>query len=90
MHPRYGSTVIPSLGGVYTVRDVFDGRAYGYDEDALLLVEIVNPVRRYVAPAGPVACEQFWLANRFRPVRTTSIDIFTQMLEPVPVHEPVA
>ncbi len=64
------------------------------------LVEIVNPVRPYVSLAGPVTCEPFWLAFRFRPVRTTTlggvytirdvfdIDVFTKLLAPVPVREP--
>jgi hypothetical protein len=74
----------PEKGGIYTVREVFDARPHGFDHDALLLVEIVNPVLDYVAPAGPVRCEQFFLAFRFRPLRTTGIDVFTRMLEPVP------
>jgi hypothetical protein len=32
-------------------------------------------------------CEQFFLANRFRPVHATSIDVFTKMLEPEPARE---
>ena len=87
LHPRYVSTVTPRLRAVYTIRDIFDASPYGFDEPALLLVEIVNPVRGYSAPTGPVVCEQFWLASRFRPVRTTSIDIFRAMLEPVPTRQ---
>ena len=80
---------MPTLGGVYTIRDIFDGRIYGHDEPALLLVEIVNPVREYVSHLGRrVTCEPFWLSFRFRPVRATSIDIFTKLLEPVPGREP--
>ena len=89
LHPRYASTVIPRLRAVYTIRDIFDASPYGFDEPALLLVEIVNPVRRYTAPTGQVECEQFWLANRFRPVCTTNIDVFLKMLEPEPTLRPV-
>jgi hypothetical protein len=88
LRPTYASTVTPTLGGVYTVRDIFDASVYGHDEPGLLLDEIVNPVRRYISLAGPCECEQFFLAFRFRPVRTTNIDVFTKMLEPVPVREP--
>jgi hypothetical protein len=75
---------MPRKGGVYTVREVFDARAHGFDHDGLLLDEVVNPVLDWIAPAGPVRCEQFWLTFRFRPVRTTSIDVFTSMLQPAP------
>jgi hypothetical protein len=81
LRPTYASTVTPTLGGVYTVRDIFDASVYGHDEPGLLLVEIVNPVRRYISLAGPCECEQFFLAFRFRPVRTTNVDVFTKMLE---------
>ena len=87
LRPLYARTTIPKVRGVFTIRDIFDCTVYGYDEPGLLLVEIVNPVLPYIAPAGQVRCEQFWLAWRFRPLPTTSIDIFTKMLEPVPVRE---
>jgi hypothetical protein len=74
----------PKKGGIYTVREVFDARPYGFNHDGLLLEEIVNPVLDYIAPAGPVRCEQFFLAFRFRPLRATSIEVFQKMLEPVP------
>jgi hypothetical protein len=64
------------------VRDAFDARPYGFDQDGLLLEEIINPVLDYLAPAGPVRIEQFFLAIRFRPLRTTSVEVFTRMLEP--------
>jgi hypothetical protein len=84
LHPYQGET-IPEMGGIYTVRDMFDAGRYGYHgEDGLLLVEIVHPVRHYLAPAGPVTCEQFYLSFRFRPLRTTGIEALEAMLEPVP------
>jgi hypothetical protein len=86
LRPLYYRTVLPVLGGIYTVRDVFDAAPYGYDDEiGLHLAEVVNPVRRYLCKnRRMVDVEQFWLAFRFRPVRTTNIDVFTAMLEPVP------
>ena len=85
LNPFYRGTMLPLLGAVYTVRHVFDAGRYGYDgEGALLLAEVSNPVRYYMAPAGPVECEQFFLDYRFRPLRSTSIEVFTAMLEPAP------
>jgi hypothetical protein len=89
LHPATAAASVaplarPEKGGIYTMREVFDARPHGFDHDALLLAEILNPVLDYIAPAGPVRCEQFFLAFRFRPLRTTSIDVFTRMLEPVP------
>jgi hypothetical protein len=84
LHPYQGE-VMPKKGGIYTVREVFDAGRYGYEgEDGLLLAEVVNPVRHYIAPAGLVECEQFWLDFRFRPLRWTNIDVFTAMLAPAP------
>ena len=87
--PRYCQTVLPVLGGVYTVRDIFDAAPYGHHGEAgLLLDEIVNSVLPYTACNGePVVVEQFWLGFRFRPVRTTDIEVFERMLEPVPARE---
>ena len=79
--------VLVAVGSIYTVREVIDTRGHGYDEDALLLEEIRNPVRVYVTPAGPVRTEVYFFASRFRPLRTTHIDVFTKMLEPTPVRE---
>ena len=80
----YGDEVRPALGATYTIRAIVPGRPLGYEGDGVLLEEIVNPVRAYEAPTGPVTCEPFFRAWRFRPVRTTSIDVFLRMLEPVP------
>jgi hypothetical protein len=90
MSPRYTDTVIPVLGNIYTIRESFDASPYGYEENGLLLVEIVNPARWYVTPTGRrVECEQFWLAHRFRPMRTTNIDVFLEMLELVRETKPL-
>lgn len=80
----YGDEALPELGATYTIRAIVPGRPLGYEHDGVLLEEIVNPVRVYEAPMGFVTCEPFFHAWRFRPVRTTNIDVFTAMLEPVP------
>jgi hypothetical protein len=87
LHPRYASTAIPVLGAAYTIRAIFDARPYGHDDVGTLLEEVVNPIRRYISQRGPVTVEQFWLAYRFRPLRTTNIDVFLRMLEPEPAVE---
>jgi hypothetical protein len=82
--PWYHATALPQVGGVYKIRHIFDARPFGYDEPGILLVEVVNPVLEYVAPGGDYTGEQFFLASRFRPLHDTNIEVFTQMLEPVP------
>jgi hypothetical protein len=78
--PKY-----PKRGAVYTVRAIVVCTDRGYDEDGLYLEEIVNKPRLYEDPQGQLMkCEVAFRMSRFRPVRTTSIDVFTQMLEPVP------
>src|SRR5262245_41415899 len=79
---------LPKKGSVYTIRAIVPCRVlYGLDEDGLHLVEIVNPTQ--------VSIFKFELAfrmSRFRPVHTTSIEVFEKMLEPVPAKrdlEPV-
>jgi hypothetical protein len=45
-----------------------------------------NRVRLYEAPTGIVTCERFFRAWRFRPARSTGIDVLLGMLKPVPAH----
>jgi hypothetical protein len=82
----YGDEMLPAVGTTYTIRAIVPGRPLGYEDDGVLLEEIVNPVRAYEAPIGPVTCEPFFRAWRFRPARTTNIDQFLRMLEPVRSH----
>ena len=84
----YGYTpTLPQKGVVYTIRAIVPCRAlFGRDEDGLHLVEIVNPT--LPRKSGWVNGELAFRISRFRPVRTTSIDVFTKMLKPVPVSEP--
>ena len=83
----HGDEQLPEQGAVYTVRAIVPGKPYGYEHDGVLLEEIVNPVRRYQAPSGPVRAELFFAAWRFRPLRSTSIEVFTRMLKPPPVEQ---
>jgi hypothetical protein len=86
----YPYDTMPKLGSIYTIREVIDCRPYGYAEHALYLVEIVNvPRHRYASPSGPMMHELAFRVSRFRPVRTTNIDVFLKMLEPatLPVSE---
>jgi hypothetical protein len=81
---------LPQKGVVYTIRAIVPCRAlFGRDEDGLHLVEIVNPTWRFTLPRKSewIRGELAFRISRFRPVRTTNIDVFTKMLEPVPVRE---
>jgi len=79
---------LPTVGCVYTVRSIVPRGIYGFDDDGLLLAEIRNPLAWYPTGAGPrVFCELHFRARRFRPLRTTNIDVFTKMLEPAPARE---
>ena len=69
----------PVKGGVYTIRG-FDIDLFDPDEPAVYLEEMVNPECDYLYGRQ----EGSFYAHRFRPVRTTSIDVFTAMLAPTP------
>lgn len=71
---------LPTLGEVYTVRDIHVYRAY--DEAFIRLVEVVNPAVE--SPNEPV-----FMASKFRPLvtRSTDISIFTKLLTPLPCKE---
>jgi hypothetical protein len=87
LSPTYRDTNFPEVGGIYTIRRIFCARPFGHDDVAILLAEVRNPVRRYISRTERnVRCEQFFLGFRFRPVRTTNIDVFLKMLEPAPVR----
>lgn len=62
-------------GDVYTVRDI--GVEFGFV--CIRLKEIIRPVSPYTR------VEAMYAAARFRPVKETSIDVFTQMLVSTPV-----
>ena len=83
----YALETLPKRGSIYTIREIVPCKVFGFDEDALRLVEIVNPALEYLAPSGSVTHELAFRISRFRPVRTTSIDVFLEMLEPAGVDE---
>src|SRR6476620_7200793 len=83
----YENDTLPKLGCVYTVRVIIPCKCYGYSEDGLRLVEIVNTPKQYASPTGPMVHELAFRVSRFRPLRTTNIDAFLKMLEPVKVRE---
>jgi hypothetical protein len=64
------------------VRGIVPADVYGYDEAGLLLLEIVNSERQYASPKGPATFELAFRVSRFRPVRSTSIEVFRKMLVP--------
>ena len=68
----------PVEGHLYTIRDI--GPAWGFPPDVIgvRLEEIVNGIHE---ASGQ---EYMYRADRFRPVKTTNIDIFLKMLEPTP------
>ena len=74
---RFGVTK-PIRGEVYTIREIAARKNGGL---RLRLVEIVNPPAEF--RDAPAQEPWFWAEN-FRPVKTTSIEIFEQMLAPEP------
>jgi hypothetical protein len=80
------SPILPARGRAYTVREVVPMMRRGWDEDGLFLEEIVNPIQtRRDGSTFELAFRQ----SRFRPLRATSIDLFLEMLQPVPTRERV-
>lgn len=71
-----GFTMV-TKGIVYTIRNINDG----YDTLALRFEEIHNSVIDYKDGLPPE--EPSYDINRFRPVKKTSIDVFTKMVAPV-------
>lgn len=70
---------VPKVGCVYTIRD-FDGA------DGLRVEEVVNPLMDciHTATGLHIFDEPSFDTDRFRPVKETSIDVFTAMLAPTP------
>jgi hypothetical protein len=88
LSPTYSGTRFPVVGGIYTIRRIYDARPLGHDDLAILLREVRNKPRRYISANGrDVRCEQFWLGFRFRPVRPTSIEAFRALLKSVPAEQ---
>ncbi len=70
--------VQPIIGAIYTIRDI---EAENCGEVILHLEEIHNDRRKHRG------FEHYFVAARFRPVRETSIDCFTKLLETPPVKQ---
>ncbi|MFM9847673.1 MAG: hypothetical protein ACKVP3_10995 [Hyphomicrobiaceae bacterium] len=64
-------------GAIYTVRACVGGEP-PYSRPGVLLEEIRSPI------SSKHGLEWAFYADRFRPIRTTSIDTFLKMLEPTP------
>jgi hypothetical protein len=80
---------LPEEGMIHTVREIVPGSTHGLDEDCLFLVEIINQPRRYGAPAvGSVVFEMYFRGSRFRPLPSTNIEVFLEMLEPADASAP--
>lgn len=81
--PRSASVKPPPMGivegEVYTVREV----VMAPHRPAIYIEEIHNPMH----PIWGV--EWAYMADRFRPVKTTNIDVFLSMLAPTRISEPV-
>ena len=73
--------VTPYLGQVLTIRDI--DTAYDNGEITFRFEEIRNPVLQY----SNSICELNFRASFFKPVKETSIDCFTQLLENIPVDQ---
>lgn len=71
--PRRNPEQWPLRGSVYTIR------SFNPQSGGVRLVEIVNPA--YLYKGGWM--ELSFFPRRFRPVKTTNIDVFRQMLNPV-------
>jgi hypothetical protein len=64
---------LPKKGFIYTIRAIVPCKALGFNEDGMLLEEIVNPVRLLYSPRlGFAEGELKFRISRFRPVRTTA------------------
>lgn len=74
----YGDETDPVLRGVYTIRQIYWNGHRGCEQ--VLFHEIVNTPRWYLGFGFPV--EGGFDSHHFRPLRTTSIEIFRSMLVP--------
>lgn len=76
--------IFPEIGKTYTIREITTSRLEGSDHPTLLLVEIVNPLVRYLG--YPTPAEQQFRCSRFRPLikKKTDISVFKAMLNKSP------
>jgi hypothetical protein len=66
---------IPKLHGIYTIRDIYEWNGLV----GLYFHEILNPSAQFIDGYG----EPCFNAKNFRPVKPTSIEVFTELLEPI-------
>lgn len=76
-----GVVTYPVRGKRYTIRGIYPADQYG--PDSVWLEELRNPIGDFIDGT----MEPSFGAHRFRPVRKTSISIFTSMLTPTPSKE---
>lgn len=74
----FGDEQLPAKGEVYTIRGMEFFPRTGMV--GLVFEEFHNKPRHY----SPGLFEAHFAAERFRPVKTTSIEVFTAMLAPTP------
>jgi hypothetical protein len=71
---------IPVVGQIYTIREIFPDGPW----IALMFEEVVNPEVICSRHDGRLDFGEIGFnPDYFRPVRSTSLDVFTQVLEPV-------
>lgn len=78
--------VIPDMNGlmrgeIYTVRELYIETRNVKNPDGEICVKLVEIVRMPILPWQP---ETGYFAQRFRPVKKTSIEVFQQILEKPP------
>ena len=61
------------------MREIVPLKHLGADDDGLLVAEIVNPIREYITPVGPMTGELSFRVSRFRPA--PDIGVFKRMLK---------
>ena len=81
----YQEEDLPRVGEVYTVRAIVPTEHLGFDEDGVLLEEIVNRPRIYDTPVGELRGELVFRASRFRLLHRADVNTAqerTRVLEP--------
>lgn len=78
--PRWDAAIHrPTYGQIYTVRDITPPEYYANGAPpSIWLEEIVNPPVMWTTGIWEIA----FPTRIFRPIRKTSIDVFTKLLEP--------
>lgn len=70
----------PIKGQIYTIRGFCKEAMDIYDVPYIYLEELINPI----VYGADTQCEPAFLGLNFRPVRKTSIEVFTSLLVPSP------